>query len=268
MKKKKVFDLTVKITLNAIRKFAKKSKGKEVDFQILDILMPQERRIRSIVGGLETSLGTTLWVPLIKEIASLNGFEVCNERALLKPARMPTGLETTLNRIISSRENPGSIYNAKTSRDKIKRACASLKNNPINRFRKPPPGKGVDIWLKKNGINYLSDSKTVQPNVGSYKDFLKQILTWYAYYYSKFPSGEARGFIFIPYNPYVKKDFLEKTPNHGYPLLKKELWVQDDLWDFCSGIKNTFQIILSAVKHINKKKLVQKELNKLFRSSK
>ena len=29
--------------------------------QVLDDIFPQERRIRSLIGGLETSLGTTLW---------------------------------------------------------------------------------------------------------------------------------------------------------------------------------------------------------------
>ena len=33
-------------------------------FQPLDLLIPNERQIRSIVGGLETSLGTTLWEAL------------------------------------------------------------------------------------------------------------------------------------------------------------------------------------------------------------
>ncbi len=38
--------------------FAKKSLKKKAKFQILDLLIPKERKIRSIVGGLETSLGT------------------------------------------------------------------------------------------------------------------------------------------------------------------------------------------------------------------
>ena len=39
-------------------------------------MIPKERKIRSIVGGLETSLGTTLWEPLAKALAIENNFEI------------------------------------------------------------------------------------------------------------------------------------------------------------------------------------------------
>ena len=47
--------------------------------QVLDHIFPRERRIRSIIGGLETSLGTKLWENLAKLLASENGFEVLDE---------------------------------------------------------------------------------------------------------------------------------------------------------------------------------------------
>ena len=156
---KEIFDLVVETTLKAIRKFAGNSK--DANFQVLDILMPKERKIRSIVGGLETSLGTTLWEPLAEGLASFNGFEVCDGATILKPVNVPVDLETTLNKVISSRENQGSIYNEGTSREEIKKACAPLIMNPIKEFCEPPRGHGVDIWLKKDKIDYLFDSKTV-----------------------------------------------------------------------------------------------------------
>jgi len=261
-KKEEIFNLVVKTTLKAVRKFV--DNRKEANFQVLDIIMPKERRIRSIVGGLETSLGTTLWEPLVKELAPLNGFEVCNEKKILKPVDMPDGLETVLNEVIYSREKRESKYNDETAREEIKKACSAVINNSLSDFEKPPRGHGVDVWVRKNKIDYLFDSKTVQPNIGTYKTCLRQIMTWYAYYYSKYPEGDARGIIFIPYNPY-KCDFFEKTINHGFPLLKDELWVEDDLWDFCSGFKNTFKVILSAFEHIRDNELVAKELDYLFK---
>ena len=258
---KDIFDLVVKTTLQAVRHFAQNRN--EANFQILDVLMPKERRIRSIVGGLETSLGTTLWEPLAKGLASLNGFEILNGKLILQPDPMPEGLEDTLNKVISSREKQKSIYDDRTSREEIKKSCIHLIKNPVKNFCSPPRGSGVDVWLRKEGIDYLFDIKTVQPNIGGYKSYLREIMTWYAYYYSKLPRGEARAFIFIPYNPY-KVDFFKGTIGHGFPLSKNELWVQDTLWDFCSGTKNTFKIIHSAFGHINDKQLVSKELNKLF----
>lgn len=261
--KKRVLDLTVDITLNAIRRFAENRK--DPNFQILDTLMPKERKIRSIVGGLETSLGTTLWEPLAEGLARMNGFEVLNGKGILKPVNAPATIEKTMNEVISNRESKGSQFDERKSREAIKKACAPLVNKPIEKFIKPPSGKGVDVWLRKDGIDYLLDSKTVQPNVGDYKDCLRQLMTWYVYYYSKYPEGNARAMIFIPYNPYAPEDFFKKTKGHGFPLLKEELWVQDDLWDFCTGVPNAFEIILSAFKHISDRGLVTIELDKLFK---
>ena len=38
----------------------------------LDLIFPKERRIRSLIGGLETSLGTKVWEPLAKMFAQNN----------------------------------------------------------------------------------------------------------------------------------------------------------------------------------------------------
>ena len=40
----------------------------------LDLIFPRERQIRSLIGGLETSLGTQVWEPLAKMFAKNNGF--------------------------------------------------------------------------------------------------------------------------------------------------------------------------------------------------
>ena len=262
-RKKETLDLTVKITLNAVKRFVENRK--DPNFQVLDMLIPKERKIRSIVGGLETSLGTTLWEPLAKGLATLNGFEVLNGKEILKPVTMPDEIETILNKVVLSREVKGGPYDEKKAREKIKKACALFIDNPSKEFCKGPSGKGVDVWLKKDKVDYLFDIKTVQLNVGAYKECLRQVMTWYAYYYSKFPKGDARGFILIPYNPYSPEDFIKKTKGQGFPLLKEELWVQDNFWDFCAGVPNTFGIIMSAFKHISDKDLIRIELDKMFK---
>jgi len=51
---------------------------------------------------------------------------------------------------------------------------------------------------QKNNINYFFDTKTVQPNVGSYSKFVEQILNWYAFFYAKNPTGKAVARIVFP----------------------------------------------------------------------
>lgn len=235
----------------------------ERKFQILDLLMPKERLIRSIVGGLETAMGKTLWEPLAKEIARSNGFTVVN-RNLEAPSNMPATLSNTLHNIIESREKDNGLYNAQESHAAIKHICQQFIVNPLGNFHKAPRGFGVDIWLEKEGVNYFFDTKTVQPNVGSYYKFLSQVLNWYAYFYAQYPTGLAEGRIVFPYNPH-KVDFWQKTMGRGKPIEKmNEAWVEDEFWDFLSGYSGTFNLIKQSFKEIYDEGTLEVQLDKVF----
>ena len=64
-------------------------KAKEVNYHVLQEIFPVERRIRSIIGGLETSFGTTVWEPLAKYLAEQNGFTIKNEKKFEMPKDLP-----------------------------------------------------------------------------------------------------------------------------------------------------------------------------------
>lgn len=250
----------------SIKEFAKKSISKKAKFQILDLIMPKERKIRSIVGGLETSLGTTLWEPLAKALAKENGFTVINEK-LKCPTNMPAALGGTLQMIIEDRKKGAGIFDATSSHANIKRVCQAFIERPIESFEKPPKGRGVDIWLKKDGVNYFFDTKTVQPNLSALTSCLEQVLAWYAYYYSKQPDGKAEGRIVFPYNPYIDSIFWEKIIGHGMPLEPdNEAWVENQFWDFCSGLSNTFEIITTAFNELVEEGVLERDLDTLLRS--
>jgi hypothetical protein len=244
--------------------FAKKSLRKKANFQILDLLIPKERKIRSIVGGLETSLGTTLWEPLAKALAASNGFEVKNED-LESPVNMPANLSNILENIISDRNISGGRYSAIKSHEDIKDVCQSFLRSPITAFEKAPNGSGVDIWLVKDGINYFFDVKTVQPNLSALKSCMKQVLTWYAYFYARNPTGLAQSRIVFPYNPKPEKSFWNVVIGGGKPLEKDtEAWVGNQFWDFCSGVENTFEIIQASFVALRESGELEVELNQLL----
>jgi hypothetical protein len=235
------------------------------NFQILDLIIPVERKIRSVVGGLETSLGTTLWEPLAKNLARTNGFEVINEK-LSRPTNMPAPLQSTIQIVIEQRKNREESYNALACHTKIKDICQSFTSRPIQDFIPASPGFGVDIWLKKDGVNYFFDTKTVQSNVGGYTRYFEQIITWYAYYYAQFPTGSAQARIVFPYNPY-KSDFWSKTIAGGWPLEPgTEGWVENEFWDFCSGLTNTYEIITLAFNEIAESGDLEDKLHDIFYS--
>lgn len=243
--------------------FARGSLTKKAKFQILDLIIPKERKIRSIVGGLETSLGTTLWEPLAKALATQNGFEVV-ESKLQCPVNMPSNLSNTLQTILDERRRNSRVYNAQSSHDAIRIVCQTFLTRPIDSFEPAPKGFGVDIWLRKNNVNYFFDTKTVQPNIGAYSKFVEQIINWYAFFYSRFPDQQAQARIVFPYNPH-EGSFWDNAMGRGLPLERdNEGWVENQFWDFCSGLDNTFEIIIEAFNDLRESKALEYDLNSLL----
>ena len=248
----------------SISKFAERSLSKKAKFQILDLIIPKERKIRSIVGGLETSLGTTLWEPLAKALASENGFQVIDSN-LQCPVNIPAALSNTLNSIIDDRKKSGGLYDALSSHDEIRRVCQTFIARPIETFEDAPKGKGVDIWLVKDNTNYFFDTKTVQPNLNTLSSCMEQVLNWYAYFYSKTPTGNAVSRIVFPYNPKPEKCFWDVVIGKGKPLERdNEAWVEGEFWDFCSGVEGTYQIIAGAFTKLSESGALEESLNKLL----
>ncbi|MCF6220395.1 MAG: TdeIII family type II restriction endonuclease [Robiginitomaculum sp.] len=250
----------------ALLNLQKKSVSKKAKFQILDLIIPKERKIRSVVGGLETSLGTTLWEPLAKALASKNGFTV-KKSNLKSPTNMPSNLNNSLQTIVDDRKNQGGLYDASKSHEEIKRVCQSFIKTPVGSFTVAPRGRGVDIWLVKDGINYFFDTKTVQPNIGTFTSCMEQVLTWYAYYYSQNPTGAAVARIVFPYNPNPGKSFWDGAMGGGKPLEPdNEAWVENQFWDFCSGLEDTYELITSAFTELQKSGALERTLDTIFRN--
>lgn len=252
-----------KAIIKSIGEFAKKSLKKKAKFQILDLIIPKERKIRSIVGGLETSLGSTLWEPLAKDLAKNNGFEVLNTK-LETPTIMPASLQNTLSNIIEDRKSAHPKLVGQSSHDRIREDCQRFVTSPITEFTKAPTGFGVDIWLKKDGINYFYDTKTVQPNVGTLAKCMEQVLTWYSYFYSRYPQEHAVGQIVFPYNPH-NGEFWDHTINKGKPLdPDSEAQVGNEFWDFCSGQPKTIEKIFASFDDIRKSGKLSQTLEELL----
>ena len=261
---KNIIKKTIETSITEFTKKKKKKTNKKEKFQILDLLIPKQRKIRLAVGGLEGSLGTTLWEPLAKSLAKENGFKIIDSN-LQCPANMPSNLNNMLQTIIDDRKNRGGMYDADSSHKEIKRICQAFVSKPIDKFQKAPRGRGVDIWLIKNRTNYLFDTKTVQPNLSSLTGYMEQVLYWYAYFYAKNPKGKAVARIVFPYNPTPDKSFWDGVTGKGKPLQqKKEAWVEGEFWDFCSGLSNTFDLIKSCFIDLRKSGKLVELLNPLF----
>ena len=226
----------------SIRSFFKNKDVKR--FHILDHIFPVERRIRSLIGGLETSLGTTVWEPVAKVLARHNNFIIINE-PLLMPNPFPQILQNEIAELKRLRESKSEWISMDECVVRLRAVASSLKIRQLE-YVKPPAGKGVDLYLTKNKQEYLFDIKTNQPNQRAGLDLNSQLLEWYAYRLCKDPLVEIEAKIAFPFNPYTKnnKTWWEMQGKRVYPLEEhKDALVENEFWDFCSGENNTWETI-------------------------
>ncbi|MBD2138282.1 TdeIII family type II restriction endonuclease [Anabaena sp. FACHB-1237] len=228
---------------------------KNPNYQVLDDIFPTERRIRSLIGGLETSLGTTCWEPIAKTLATLNGFEIITSK-ILRPEPFPAILQQELNKLIDARENKYNNQRISTQEciKRLRNAALQINDQEILKYTSPPPGTGVDIYFLKNDVEYIFDIKTTQPNQSGFKGFNKQLLEWYAYRLAKNPDVQLEARIAIPFNPF-KKSWYEKQKSMllASPLdIERDIYVENEFWDFCSGQKNTFEDLQSLFIELGK----------------
>jgi hypothetical protein len=262
---KDIFDISVETTVEAITNFATSSLNKKAAFQILDLIMPRERKIRSIVGGLETSMGTTFWEPLAKKLSKANGFVIHEGTEIVKPTKSPDSITKVINEVLEDREHQRGGFSAEESKAEIQNACQIYSTNPNTEWENPPRGHGVDIWISKDGVDYLFDTKTVQPNVGSFQRYLKQIIYWYSYFFARYPNASLNAMIVFPYNPFYPNNFWDRVVANAKPLVPgKEALVENEFWNFCTGYENSFEAIRKALEHVGENKLVSKQLDVLF----
>lgn len=245
--KKKKLKKEIKDTLKeSIRDFFSEKEVKTV--HPLDLIFPKERRIRSLIGGLETSLGTKVWEPLAKTFAKNNGFEVLDEKEY--NASVPLLGKKILHKLSDFKDKKRMDNKLLCSEyfDEIKN-ITDITKKPNNNFIKIPKGEGVDIWLKKDNIEYLIDIKTTQVNAGSGPKFLENLLKWYSYSALQ-GTEDLQCFIGFPFNPH-KSDFWKKEGGKIAPLMKNnEAYVGDNFWDMLSGMNETTKFIFNVFKEL------------------
>lgn len=269
MEGEEITRITKEIAVEGIIKYAQKRMEQSVPFQILDLIIPKERWIRSIVGGLETGLGTTLWEPLAKKFAQLSGFEVVDSSILKKPKAVTNEISNSIDSIINSRSKGESTFKGYKAKEAIKKSCKTYLEKFLEEsdFEKPPQGRGVDLWIKKENINYLYDIKTVRPNISGFHSYLRQILSWYHYFFARFYEEEIFAQIAFPYNPFKEEDFWGGSMGNGKPLDPiTDAVVEGEFWDFLTEFKGSFNFIKKGLFEVGKQGLVSGELDKLINS--
>jgi hypothetical protein len=210
---------------------------------LLSRLYPSESVTGSAIVGLQTSLGTTLWENLAKNLATLNGFEVLDPKVVLqKPASIPRKAENLLGEWARKREESTKELSLSEFSKLMKKVVTD--SPKVKNFTKLGKGSGADLYFVKNGIKYVFDVKTVQINAGGGTKFNRTLMEWLTF--DLFQNGsQSKMFVglVIPYDPTENGDWWKLFQGRVAPLSHSDVLVGSEFWDFVTGNKNSLKVI-------------------------
>lgn len=228
---------------------------------------PVESSIRSAIGGLETSLGITLWERIATKLALENGFDVLNPKTdFLQPTILPTSIRNLLALHKELRETANANIPISQYVEELLRVISQLDATELpTAFTRLSKGSGADIYLRKEGNEYAFDLKTVQINAGGgtkFNDTLMKWLTFRALHQSnQNTTNTFNAHIVIPYDPHVDSDWWTQFGDRAYPLDRVDLKLGDEFWDFISGCRNSIDSITDAFDE-----LVTEDFHNIYRN--
>ena len=247
------------IIKSGIENYLESKKNDNINYHVLEEIFPVERRIRSIIGGLETSFGTRVWEPLVKQLASANGFNIKDEKSFKRPKKLPIEVTNLINNWGNKRENSKSEICLNEYINELRKIIKEL-NIDYDKveYEDLTKGQGIDIWIEKDGIEYITDIKTTQFNASDGNKFNRHILNWYAYRISNNPDVNIKAFIAIPFNPF-KKPWYNVMEGRAKPLINnKDIITDKSFWKLISGDENTYENIVKSFQVLKKENLLEK----------
>lgn len=240
--------------------------GKKVtSTHVLDSIFPVERRIRSLIGGLETSLGTTVWEPIAETLAKNNGFKIKDTRSFRAVANEPDEIMSLRNKWIRKRQNGDGTVSLNDFKSEL--------INLINEIEMPElelvpldSGDNLDVWIEKNGTEYAIDIKTTQPNANAGNSFNDKLIRWYTFRFLQDPKANFQASFGFPFNPY-SGSFWQKAGGRLFPLvLDEDAFVENNFWSKLSGEEKTWEHIDEIFQELGEENFGQ-EFHDLFYKS-
>ena len=226
----------------------KLKKGIDTEHVILDIIAPKERLIATIIQSLQTSLGQKLWEKLTKELAKLNSFEVCDKKDFFKPKT--EHFKYIIEKWKTKREDNNIITLKDYVKDLKKEIQKYKKKFKETKKIKIPKGDGLDVWLKKDNINYLLEIKSPHINAGNGNDFSHKLMKQYFYHLFWNPESKVKAQLAIPYNPF-NEPYEKAEKGRISPLIKNEDYLVDnDFWKFITGNKNSMKLLKESISEL------------------
>ena len=232
---------------------------------LLKHIFPHDYKVRSAIGGLETSLGTRLWENLAKEIAGRNGFQIHDPKvSIMQPGNRIENVAKLMDQWNTNRNLPNNPIELNQFSIELDNLLAN--SLPVTHFKKLSKGDGVDIFLSKNSKFYAFDIKTVQWNAGAGPKFNTTLIRWITYHRLQMGLSNLNAYFVIPYDP-TSNGWWHSFGSRAYPLDKNDILVGDEFWDLLSGESSTLSFIEDGFSRLATSSLMETYKNLLTQHS-
>jgi predicted HAD superfamily phosphohydrolase len=190
----------------------------------------------SFIQSVATTLGMSIYEEVSRIIAQPSA-EECKTKYDLNSTLSPEQKEV-IEEIIRQLRNGERKVNKEKEIEEVLRT-------PWKNGKPQKEGRIVDFYMKRNGIEYLFEIKTVKPNIDVFTASKKKLLEWIARLRRK-----AETILAFPYNPYHPQSYTRFT-EQGLLEHGKELLVGKEYWDFLGG-ENTYEELLEIFYQVGK----------------
>ncbi|MFL2801798.1 MAG: TdeIII family type II restriction endonuclease [Paracoccaceae bacterium] len=254
--KKEIEEITYNLLENKLKTFIPKANT----FTPWDLVFPEQRKIHSKIQGLITSAGS-VWEDLAIKLATRNGYKSEKKKKFNVEDALDLGqIKYKISNLKEKIEsNQITIVNA------IEDLREHIQNNNISIAKKKiESGKGIDLWLKKEGKNeIITDIKSAQENIGNGKKLIEHMLIWAGSRLLSDQNAKFEVFISFPYNPYSNDEEYEEIQGRKLPNLEPgvDRRMGDQFWDLISGEKNSTYKIKNAFKKFSASKAAEEFSN-------
>jgi type II restriction enzyme len=190
--------------------------------------------IHSFVHSVYTMLGSSIFEYIAEAIGACN-FDQSKAKFRFKGPISERAI-VEINRLLPKLRRSSVTANESEENRLIKAIC---KEGAIGE----PQSYTVDLFLKRDNIEYLCEIKTVKPNIDVFEFTKGKLLRWKASRYYVDDSIEVKSLLCIPYNPEAPNPYGRWTLQ-GLFDLENEVLVADEFWNFLGG-DNTYEELLN-----------------------
>lgn len=234
-KKDKIEKLLVSTIEKKLKKYARETSS--MPFLLRLIQDSKKVAAYSFIHSLATSLGMSIY----EEVSVILSEDTCEENFRnydlggVISKEQKSAIENIIRELRNKERKPN--YNQEMKQ--------VLKASPKN-GKQQKEGKIADFYMKRKGVEYYFEIKTVKPNIDVFTKSKTKLLEWVAR--NRKPIRSILAFPYNPYHPKPYQRFTEQNLMHS----GVDFFVGEEYWNFLSG-KNTYEDLLDIFDIVGKK---------------